>query len=270
MRNHRWTRTIVAIVLRAVAVMIPRRTVLAAKVHFVVANLCHDSSNIGLAKRHFDAAVADARFAGDELLLADILRKRGFFKLNVLKDLPGSFKDIDESVQIVEKEIHALTPLKEQVDDATWLERRRAIWRVAANAYAALNNYHFDTGDMLLAEMYCERAIFFARQAGYRERVITLMGDIGNVYIRSRSWDKAVRALEETNAMAKKSYHHAVPSSYMRLSAVYSDIDSPYYDPDEALRCARSALSWARRSKWPKETKEAQALVDGLMAKFNQ
>ncbi len=262
-RNHpfgRWASITLLRFLVHLFVLPPR---LIAKLNFALANLYQDSGNIRRAERAFAQAVEIAAHIsqwdeGFKLTYVDFLRKQGFFKLNALKDFSGAFKDIDEAVDVLEKELQSLSPKSAIMEKSAWNDHRKAAWRVAANTYAALGNYYYDTGNLSEAEKYFWISMNWATQANYYERLTTLWGDLGNVALRQHNWPEAERRLENANEMARKAYKYAVPSSYIRLSQLYADSESGQrFSLQKALDKAQFGLKAAREAKWPRHTADA-------------
>ncbi len=267
-RNHQWGRKLSILVLRGLVYIVPSDT-LAARFNFILANLCQDDGKVNCAKLAFGRAVAlgkavSERYVVDERskwVYADYLRKSGFFKLNVLKDFNGALKEITDTVRIVEAVRGRYATKSDDVPNT--------VYRVLANSYAALGNYYYDTKDIPQAKQCFMTAINFADHAGYYERAITLDGDLGNIYIEQKKWHDARRILIWANEKARRYYHHAAPSSYMRLARLYMLLESPFFDPKQALLYAEAALEWAKKARWPKEVKEAKSLTKEIRSQFD-
>ena len=92
---------------------------------------------------------------------------------------------------------------------------------VKSNTLAAMGNIHFEDGDNDEALDCYRKAIKVARKHNIAKRVITVTGDIANVYLNKGSEGVALGLLKKLLPEAKGSYRVAVPQIYIRIGKIY-------------------------------------------------
>lgn len=132
--------------------------------------------------------------------------------------------------------------------------------RAKANIYAVLGNIYFTTkeyGDAL--ENY-KKALETAKKIDYEERVVTLQGDIANVYIETGKLEKAEDILLSTKQKAQEVHEKAVPQIYLRLARIEYEKENL----GESKELIERAIDISEKKGWKRdlaESREALARV---------
>lgn len=255
LRNVKGVPRQAAAVLKRYLAAIPAKA-RTAKLYFLLANLSVDIGETEQAFAAFRMSARKARQAGDKLILADILRKWGYLCLHTERRLEQAKEKIIEAIAIAD----AL--LRQKPDD-------NDVLKVAANCYASLGNYHWTLRDSAAARNAYENALAFADRAGFKERAVTVLGDLGSIALVEGRWKDALDLLQKTRDRAEKYYQHALPSSLVRLGRFFADFRNPDRDPGKARKYFTESLKVARRGGWKRE--EADALLElGKTAEANR
>jgi tetratricopeptide (TPR) repeat protein len=90
-----------------------------------------------------------------------------------------------------------------------------------SNAHAVLGNIYFENGDYEDALLSYKRALSVAENINFEKRIITVVGDIANVYVMTGKYDEARKLLKKYIEKAEKSYRIAIPQYYLRLGKVF-------------------------------------------------
>lgn len=217
-----------------------------ARLYLILANLYVDIGETRKAFAAFRLAARKSRNAADELMLSDVLRKWGYLYLHTETDLARAKEKIEESVMIINKLLEK--------------DFAKEVFAVAANCYASLGNYCHASGNKIAAKAAYQKAHDFAERAGFKERAVTILGDLGNIAIEEKQWREAEVLLRDVSKRAKKYYQHALPAALLRLGRLFSDPENPNRDISKATQFFNKSLVVARRSGWRRE--EADALFE--------
>jgi tetratricopeptide (TPR) repeat protein len=88
---------------------------------------------------------------------------------------------------------------------------------IKVNTLAVLGNIHFEQADLEEALRRYERALRISEKYKIKKRIITVSGDIANVYIMLKEEEKALRILEKVLPLAEELYQVALPQIHMRI-----------------------------------------------------
>jgi tetratricopeptide (TPR) repeat protein len=92
--------------------------------------------------------------------------------------------------------------------------------RSKSNIYAVLGNIYFTTKDYKDALKNYQKALKKAEKIGFEERVLTLKGDIANVYIETGKLKKARDILLSIEEKGEEVHEKAIPQIYLRLARI--------------------------------------------------
>ena len=98
-----------------------------------------------------------------------------------------------------------------------------------------------------------KQGLKIAQKIHFSERTITILGDIGNIYLNLKQPNKAQKALEQALAEADRSYRHAVPALNIRLGRL--NFETKNYN--QAEKFCQKALTIAKKEGWKREQAEA-------------
>lgn len=213
------------------------------ELYLLLANLYIDIGKTKKALAGFRIAAQKAKLKSNKLLLANILRKWGYLYLHTEKNLSKAADKINESVKII--------------DEIMRCELNNEILRVAANCYASLGNYHYDSNALKSAKDAYRKAIKLGVKSKFKERIITVLGDLGNVAIREKKWNEAEKLLKKTKGRAEKYYQHALPSSLVRLGYLFMNTENPAKNTEKAENYIKESLEVAKKSGWKREQADA-------------
>ncbi len=204
----------------------------------------------------FRLAEKRARALGEHLVLADVLRKWGYLLLHTEK---GSLERarilIDESVIVITRILRE--------------DNSREVLIVAANCYASLGNYFHTEGNLSEAKRAYRRAMEIAQDAQFKEREVTILGDLARIALDEKSWRVARELLREACDRAEQYYQYALPAQLVRLGRLYNTPENPEYDPNVANEYFQKSLRVARQGGWKRE--EADALQElGMQEKADE
>jgi tetratricopeptide (TPR) repeat protein len=126
--------------------------------------------------------------------------------------------------------------------------------RAKANIYAVLGNIYFTTKEYDDALEVYTKALETAKKIDYEERVITLQGDIANVYIETDKLEKAEEILLSMKQKAQEVHEKAVPQIYLRLARI--EYERGNLDESESL--VEKAIRIAEKKSWKRDLAEAR------------
>lgn len=218
--------------------------------YLFLANLYVDIGESRRAKAAFRTAAQKARQAKDNAQLADILRKWGYLYLHTDPNPRQAQKLITESVRLIDQEIGAVVSSNDR-------EITRELLSIAANCYASLGNLHQTKGDLPNAKSAYEKALWYADSSGFKERAVTVLGDLGSVAISEENWKEAERLLLEVRDRAERYYQHALPAALLRLGKHFASPRNPNLDLDKAEHFFKESLRVAKKSGWKREQADA-------------
>lgn len=204
-----------------------------------LASLYMDTNRIDDAIFTHQKAIDSAKREGNNLILADSLRRMGWEMWQKDKD-PKAYRLQSESWEIT----------KNHLDD-------RSFQMVAANIWAALGNFEFDSGNLDIAKGNYDKAMEYAEMCDFKERICTLNGDFGNVYVEMSEYEKAEEYLKNALEYALENYHHAIPSSRLRLAKLYK-LQGKI---DEAKKQVNKALDVSIKEGWKRDEEEVREML---------
>ena len=142
-------------------------------------------------------------------------------------------------------------------------KRGKKFGEARANTYAVLGNIYFEIGNYKKALVYYRKGLETAELCNLEKRVITLSGDVANVYLKQGPGmlAKAEIILKENIVRAEKSYLVAVPQMYLRLAKIYS---IKYEDFKEAKENVLKGLEYAEKYNLKRDIAECNEALGDL------
>lgn len=202
-----------------------------------LANYYIDIGGVGKAKRSFEEAISLSHKQKDFLTEADAKRKFAYL-------LWHQNADKKKALTLTRS---ALSTLKRVGGKSK--EKHKA----AANIYATFGNIYGDSRDLRKASLWYKRALKTAQKAGFKERAVTVLGDLGNLSMWRRDFRKAEEYFQKAARRAKRYYRHAYPSSLLRLGRLYFSVG----DLKKAKKFAEQSLQVAEEENWEREKADA-------------
>lgn len=202
-----------------------------------LANYYIDIGEVGKARRSFKEAIKASHKRKDFLTEADTMRKFAYL-------LWHQEADKKEALALTKS---ALSTLKKVSD------KSKEKLKVAANIYATFGNVYGDSRDLRTASLWYRRALKTAQKVGFRERVVTVLGDLGNLSMWRKDFRKAEEYFKKAAQGAKRYYRHAYPSSLLRLGRLYLSTG----DLRRAKKFAEQSLRVAEEGGWEREKADA-------------
>lgn len=254
LRNVQGKPRVAAEILRKYLLKLPAK-MRSGNHYLLLANFYLDIGETKKAIANFKKSAKIAGKESDRVLLADILRKWGYLFLHTKRNLKTAGKKIAESVRII--------------NSIRRRHQNREILKVGANCYASLGNYYQFASNLTKAKKSYLKALGLAKRAGFRERIVTVLGDLGNLAIQERNWKQAEKLLQEAAAGAERYYKHALPSSLLRLGRLFNRRENPRSNTPKALAYFKKSLRTARRGGWRREQADALLELKKLKAAKN-
>ena len=181
------------------------------------------------------SGIQNAKMYEKELRLADIYRTLSFIKLQQ-EDFVKARSYAKKALSII-KYVKGFKGSKNR-----------------ANIYAVLGNIYFTTKEYEEALEYYEKALKEAEDIDYDERVITVKGDIANLYIETDRLDEAEEILISIKEKASEIHAKAVPQIFLRLARIEYQRDRL----DEARELIGKAIKVSERKEWKRDLAEAR------------
>ena len=128
---------------------------------------------------------------------------------------------------------------------------------VEASSYALIGNVNFDLGRYDQAGKVYKKGLIVTRRIGYIERESTILGDLGNLFLRQKQYSKALTYLEQAKAIAEKKYRHELPAALLRIGYVYFDRDNKDRNINVAKKYFNNCLKVSLKDGWKKDEAEA-------------
>ncbi len=125
--------------------------------------------------------------------------------------------------------------------------------KVKANTYAVLGNISYDSGELEKALFNYNKALEYAEKAEFNERVLTLIGDLSNVYIAKKDYEKALNLINKYIKEAKNNYRIAVPAYYLRRARIYSEVGKMKLAKEDI----NSAMRISKQENWFRDLGES-------------
>jgi len=202
-----------------------------------LANYYIDIGEVGKAKRSFEEAIKVSRKHKDFLTEADAKRKFAYLLWH---------QDADKKKALTLTR-SALATLKKVSD------KSKEKPKVAANIYATFGNVYGDSRDLRKASLWYQKALKTAQKVGFKERVVTVLGDLGNLSMWRKDFRKAEEYFQKAAQRAKRYYRHAYPSSLLRLGRLYFSTGNLR----KAKKFAEQSLRVAEEEGWEREKADA-------------
>lgn len=205
-----------------------------------LANLYLDIGETQRSIRTYEQAIAIAREIGDELNEADALRKLGYI-------LWKTEVNAEKSINLAKQ---ALSITKKHPDEKDYQA-------VGASAWATIGNVLVGSGKLDEGLEAYQKGLRAARSAGYREREVTILGDIGNVYLWQGKFKETEEYFQDALGKAERFYRHAFPSTLLRLGSLFANPENPAQDLKKAEGFYRRSLEVAEKEGWQREQGDA-------------
>lgn len=202
-----------------------------------LANYYIDIGKMGKAKRSFEEAIKVSRKHKDFLTEADVKRKFAYLLWH---------QDANKKKALTLSR-SALSTLKRVSD------KSKEKPKVAANIYATFGNIYGDSRDLRKASLWYQKALKTAQKVSFKERVVTVLGDLGNLSMWRKDFRKAEEYFQKAAQRAKRYYRHAYPSSLLRLGRLYLATG----DLGKAKKFAEQSLRVAEEEGWEREKADA-------------
>ncbi len=180
----------------------------------------------------------------DDLKRADILRSLSY--LYILKgDYGIANKKAQEALKIAQ-------PIKKNE-------------QILASIYAVLGNIQYHEQEYEGALENYEKALEYAKVSNFEIRIITLLGDISNVYMKIGKTKEVVKLITDTIKMADSKYSMSVPTLYIRLGYAYENIG----DMENSVKSIEKGIKIAIKQKWVKDIAEGYEALADVIKKQN-
>lgn len=215
-----------------------------------LANYYIDIGEVEKAKRSFEGAIKISRKHKDFLTEADAKRKFAYLLWH---------QDADKKKALTLTR-SALSTLKKVSD------KSKEKPKVAANIYATFGNVYGDSRDLRKASLWYHKALKTAQKAGFKERVVTVLGDLGNLSMWRKDFRKAEGYFQKAAQGAKRYYRHAYPSSVLRLGRLYLLKGNL----KKAKKFAERSLQVAEKENWEREKADALEVLGDVYLSFGE
>lgn len=135
--------------------------------------------------------------------------------------------------------------------------KSRASIKIAANIYATFGNIYGDSRDLKKALFWYRKAQVACQKSKFKEREVTVLGDLGNIYSWLGDFGKAEIYLRKAVKKARVYYRHAYPSSLLRLGRLFLNKQNPKKDLKQARGFTKKSLEVAIKEGWRREQADA-------------
>ncbi|NIT03634.1 tetratricopeptide repeat protein [Candidatus Saccharibacteria bacterium] len=210
-----------------------------------LANYQIDVGQVEEAQNSFKQVIDLARAGKEYLALADAQRKWAYL-------LWHQHANKEEALSLARS---ALRALKKDSKSS-----RRENLKVAANIFATFGNIYGDSKEFRKASIWYRKALGSAEDAGFKERTVTVLGDLGNLFLWRKDYSEAREYLQQAARRAKRYYRHAYPSSLLRLGRLYLQQE----DLLRAEKFARESLEASLKGEWEREKADAWDLLGDI------
>lgn len=214
-----------------------------------LANLYLDIGETQQSIQTYERSITMAREIADELGEADALRKLGYI-------LWKTEVDAEKSISLAKQ---ALTITQEHPDEKEYQA-------VEASAWATMGNVLAGSGKLEEGLEAYQQGLRTARRADYKEREVTILGDIGNVCLWQGKFEKAEKYFQDALEKAERFYRHAFPSTLLRLGSLFANPENPAQDLKKAERFYQRSLKVAVAEGWRREQADAFDALGRLCA----
>lgn len=205
-----------------------------------LAAIYRDSGETELSWQMHEKSLKSAQFQNNPILSADILRAMSFFAIH-----SKTLKEAEEYIKRAQE-------LVDSIDS-------RNVYEVKATVYAVLGNIEMTKGNHDKALEYYSTALDLAKKAGYIARIVTVTGDIANVYIAQGKNKEAEKQLLSVLEDAEREYRMAVPQLHMR----YAKMKIKEGDMNSAEKSLTEAMSVAKKEGWKRDQAEILETLAG-------
>lgn len=204
-----------------------------------LANLHLDIGETQRSIQTYEQAIALARQIGDELHEADALRKLGYILWKTEVNAKKSIGLAKEALSITRKH-----------------PRKKEYQAVEASVWATIGNVLAGLKSEKALDVY-RKGLRAARRAGNKEREVTILADIGNVYLWRGKFEVAEKYFREALRKAECFYRHAFPSTLLRLGLLFANPKNPAQDLKKAEEFCQRSLRVAEEEGWKREQADA-------------
>lgn len=205
-----------------------------------LANLYLDIGETQRSIQTYERAINMARELGDELNEADALRKLGYIFWKTEVNAEKSINLAEQALSITHKH-----------------PNEKEYQAVGASAWATIGNVLAGSGKLEKGLEAYQQGLNAARSAGYKEREVTILGDIGNVYLWQGRFEKAEKYFRDALRQAESYYRHAYPSTLVRIGSLFANPDNPAQDLKKAEGFYRQSLKVTEEEGWRREQADA-------------
>lgn len=205
-----------------------------------LAHLYIDTGKTEKAEKVFRKAIFLAGKRGDFLNKADSQRKFAY----LLWHKNANKRQALALCQAAQKTLQKIPKTKDSM-------------RISANIYATFGNIYGDSRDLEKALLWYKKAKIASQKSGFKEREVTIFGDLGNVYSWLGDFKKAEAFLRKAVKRARVYYRHAYPSSLLRLGRLFLNKQNPRRDLKRAKDFTKKSLEVAVKEGWRREQADA-------------
>ena len=205
-----------------------------------LAHLYIDTGKTEKAEKTFRKAILLAGKIGDLLSKADSQRKLAYLLWH---------KNANKQ--------QALTLCHDAQKTLRMAPQNKASIKIAANIYATFGNIYGDSRDLKKALLWYKKAQIACQKSRFKEREVTVLGDLGNVYSWLGDFGKAEMYLMKALERARVFYRHAYPSSLLRLGRLFLNRENPKRDLKLAKDFTKKSLEIAMKEGWRREQADA-------------
>ncbi|MBM4402715.1 MAG: tetratricopeptide repeat protein [Candidatus Cloacimonetes bacterium] len=188
----------------------------------------------------YERAITMAREVGNELSEADALRKLGYILWKTEVNAGKSIALAEQALSITNEHPNV-----------------KEYQAVEASAWATIGNVLAGSGRLDEGLKAYQQGLNAARGAGYKEREVTILGDIGNVCLWRGEFGEAEKYFQNALEGAERFYRHAFPSTLLRLGMLFANPENPTQDLKKAEGFCRQSFNVAKEEGWRREQADA-------------
>ncbi len=212
-----------------------------------LANLYLDIGETDKSIKIFKKAIKFARKMENSWIEADALRKLAYV-------IWKTEKNVKKATRLAEA---ALKITKEQLEE-------KEFQKVGASVWATVGNVKFGSGAIEEAFKAYKKGLKLAEESGYKERAVTILGDLGSVYLSQGKFNLAERSFLKAAGAARMYYRHALPAVLLRLGYVFLSSKSPKRNLSRARSYFKKSLQIAKKEGWKREQADAYLALSKL------
>lgn len=212
-----------------------------------LANLYLDIGETDKSIRTLKKVIKFARKTGNCLIEADALRKLAYVIWKTEKNAKEATKLAEAALEITEERLG-----------------EKEFQKVGASVWATVGNVKFGSGAIQEASQAYKKGLKLAKASGYKERAVTILGDLGSVYLSQGKFNLAEKSFLKAARSAKTYYRHALPAVLLRLGYIFLSSKSPKRNLSRARSYFKKSIQIAKKEGWKREQADAYLALSKL------